>query len=340
MRNPSRFRKNLIIGIASASTALTSLGISAENKSHGLLLVTNKGTRDLSLVDPVAQKQIATIAEEGVTGHEVAASPDGKRAFVPIYGDAGVGHAGSDGQVIRVMDLEKRAIVGTIDYGKGVRPHLPAFNEKDGMLYVTAELENAVSVIDPKTLKIVGSIPTGHPESHMLVLSHDGKRGYTANVSTGTVSVLDLVERKLITDIKVAPRTQRISISPDDRWVITADQTALRLVVIDTHTNTVSDSIPVPAVAFGTAFTHDGHWLMAVLSGANKVAVIDMTKQKPTVTIDVPKAPQTVLIRPDGEVAYVSCDSSKQVAAIDTKTWTVQKLIDVGPGADGLAWAP
>jgi DNA-binding beta-propeller fold protein YncE len=56
-------------------------------------------------------------------------------------------------------------------------------------------------------------------------------------------------------------------------------------------------------------------------------------------TIDVPKAPQEVLIRPDNSVAYVSCDTSHKIAVINLKTWKVDKLIDVGRGADGLAWA-
>ena len=53
------------------------------------------------------------------------------------------------------------------------------------MLYVTTELDKTVSIIDPKTLKIVGSVPTGQEQSHMLVLSRDGSRGYTANVGPG-----------------------------------------------------------------------------------------------------------------------------------------------------------
>jgi DNA-binding beta-propeller fold protein YncE len=56
-------------------------------------------------------------------------------------------------------------------------------------------------------------------------------------------------------------------------------------------------------------------------------------------TIDVPAAPQEVLIRPDGKVAYVSCDASRKVAAISTSDWKVERLIDAGAGADGLAWA-
>ena len=66
-----------------------------------------------------------------------------------------------------VVDLATRKVTGTVDFGKGVRPHCPVFGPKDGMLYVTTELEKSIAVIDPKTLKIVGSVPTGQAESHM-----------------------------------------------------------------------------------------------------------------------------------------------------------------------------
>src|SRR6266481_3724523 len=78
------------------------------SSAGGLLLVANKGDHTLGIIDPVAGRQIGTVAEDGVTGHEVAASLDGKRAFVPIYGDAGVGHPGTDGQLLRVIDLQQR----------------------------------------------------------------------------------------------------------------------------------------------------------------------------------------------------------------------------------------
>jgi hypothetical protein len=56
-------------------------------------------------------------------------------------------------------------------------------------------------------------------------------------------------------------------------------------------------------------------------------------------TIDVPASPQAVLIPPDGKVAFVSCDSEHKIAAIRVGDWSVEKLIDAGQGADGMAWA-
>jgi DNA-binding beta-propeller fold protein YncE len=309
-------------------------------KADDLLLVANKGDRTLSIIDPNTGEQLAAVPEEDVTGHEVVASADGKLAFVPIYGDSGVGHAGTDGGLIRVIDLEKHAIVGTIDFGRGVRPHCAVFGPKNKMLYVTTELENCISIIDPKILQVVGAVPTGQPESHMLAISSDGKTGYTANVGPGTVSVLDMKNGKTLKIIPISKTTQRISISPDDKWVFTSDQTKPQLAVIDTKKNEVVKWIEMPGTGYGTAATPDGRWLIVALNTTNQVAFIDLQKMQVTHVLDVPKSPQEVLIRPDGRFAYVSCDASKQVAVIDLKKIKVEKLLAAGRGADGLAWVP
>jgi YVTN family beta-propeller protein len=306
----------------------------------GYLLVANKGDRALGIIDTASGKQIAAVPEGGVTGHEVIASKDGKIAYVPIYGDSGVGKPGSDGRTMAVIDLASRKVISTFDFGKPLRPHCPIIGPKDGLLYVTTELGNSITVIDPKTLKIVGTVPTGEAESHMLTISRDGKRGYTANVGPGNVSVLDLENRKVVTTIPISGQTQRISISVDDKSVFTSDQMQPRLAVINTATNKVENWIPLPAPGYGTAPTPDGKYLVVAVPNANKVAVIDLKAKKVAQAIDVPKAPQEVLIRPDGKFAYVSCDASGKVAAIRTSDWKVESLIDAGQGADGLAWAP
>jgi YVTN family beta-propeller protein len=269
----------------------------------------------------------------------VVASPDGRFAYVPIYGNSGVGKSGTDGRNIVVIDIAARKIVGNIDFGRGVRPHCAVLGPKDGLLYVTTELDQTISVIDPKTLKITGAVPTGQPESHMLAISPDGKRGYTANVGPGTISVLDMEARKTLAVIPVSGEIQRIAVSVDGRLAFTSDQTKPRLAVIDTESNKVKTWIPLPALGYGSAATPDGRWLVVAVSTANKVAIVDLGTMQVVHEIDVPAAPQEVVVRPDGKVAYVSCDASHKIAAIRTSDWTVEKLIDAGAGADGLAWA-
>jgi YVTN family beta-propeller protein len=304
-----------------------------------LLLVANQHDHNLSLIDPGTAKQIATVAVDGVTGHEVAASPDGKTAYVPIYGDSGVGRPGTDGTKISVIDLASRKVVHTIDFGHGVRPHCAIYDHNSGMLYVTTELDKTVSIIDPKTLKIVGTIPTGQEQSHMLALSRDGSRGYTANVGPGTVSVLDMKGRKTLAIIPISKNTQRIAISPDDSMVFTADQTKPQLAVIDTATNKVKTWVPLPAMGYGTAPTPDGRWLLVALRTSKQVAVVDLKTMQVAKTLDVPDLPAEVLIAPGGKTAYVSCNGKDQVAEIDLAQWKVSRVIDAGKAADGMAWA-
>ncbi len=161
----------------------------------------------------------------------------------------------------------------TSTFGHGVRPHLPVFDPASGLLYVTTELDNSVTIIDPKTWKILGAVPTGQEQSHMLVLSHDGRRGYTANVGPGTVSVLDLEARRTLAVIPVAKTVQRISISNDDKLVFTSDQSSPRLAVIDVASHRVSAWVPLPGTGYGTAATLDGRWLLVAIPAANQVAV-------------------------------------------------------------------
>lgn len=318
---------------------LATLSLVAPSLAADLLLVTNKGDQTLSLIDPATHEQIATVPEDGVTGHEVSTSVDGKHAFVPIFGNSGVGKPGTDGTLIRVIDLDERKITGTIDFKKGVRPHCPVTNAATGLVYCTVENNNAVAIIDPKKMEILGEVSTGEPESHMLTVTRDGKRGFTANVGPGTVSVLDFENPKLVKVIPVCKRTQRISLSVDDKYAFTSDQFVPQLAVIDTEKLEVSHWIPMPGCGYGSAPTPDGKFLVIALANDNKVALIDLEQRKTVKTIDAPKAPQAVLIRPDGKYAYVSCDASKQVMAINLADFTTEKLINAGTTADGLAWA-
>ena len=77
-------------------------GLSAQT-----LLVANQADRTVSVIDPASGQEIATIDEDvpGQWGHEIAGSADGHTAFLPIYGNSGVGKPGIDGQKLLVIDL-------------------------------------------------------------------------------------------------------------------------------------------------------------------------------------------------------------------------------------------
>ncbi|MGC1491690.1 MAG: hypothetical protein WA798_09965, partial [Candidatus Acidiferrum sp.] len=274
------------------------------SSTHGMLVVANQGDHTALLIDPQSRQQLMKVTV-GVNGHEVAVSPDSRLAYVPIYGNSGVGKPGTDGHAIDIIDLHERKMVATIDLGKPLRPHRAQFGP-DGLLYVSAELDKALDVIDPSTRKVLAEIPTGAMESHMFVISPDGQRAYTANVGPGSVSVLDLKNRSLVTVIPVAKTVQRISITPDGKRVFTHDQETPRIAVIDTASNKVSGWISVPSTVYSSSPTPDGLKLLAA-SPAGKLFVIDLATSKIERSFDIPAASGELLVTPDGKFAFVSC---------------------------------
>jgi YVTN family beta-propeller protein len=305
------------------------------------LLVVNQGDATVSVVDATSLAVTAKVMEHTSGrdhGHEVAVSPDGKTAYVPVYGDSGVGRAGTNGHEVLFVNLDSHMVEGFVDFGHGLRPHDPVVDARTGLLYVTTELDKSIAVIDPKTRRIVGSVPTGAEQSHMLVLSHDGRFGYTANVGPGTVSVLDMKERKTLAVIPVAQVVQRIAISNDDKLVFTSDNTQPRLAVIDTATRSVKQWVSLPALGYGAAATKDGRSLLVALPSVNQVGVVDLGTMKVVARIDVGGAPQAIVMQPDGRRAYVSCAGSGTVSVIDVPSMRVIRSVATASGADGMAW--
>jgi YVTN family beta-propeller protein len=344
------FSLSLIIPISLLMFALPLAGPAFDLSEKGTLVVVNQVEHKVVLVEPELNRKFATI-EVGVNGHEVAVSPDGRFAYVPIYGNSGVGKPGTDGATIDVIDIGQRKLSSSIVLGKPVRPHRAEFGP-GGLLYVSAELANAIQIIDPAGQKVVGEIPTGQAQSHMFVFSPDGRRAYTSNVGAGNISVLDIPNRRLIATIPVAKVIQRISISPDGNRIFTHDQDSPRLAVIDVKDGKSADKsgatpsykvttwVDLPGEAYASEPTPDGKWLLVASMKKHLLLAIDLTTLKIAKTFDLPGAPSEILVRPDGGVAFVSCMDSGKIAALDLHTWQLREPIDLTRGVDGLAWLP
>ena len=327
----------LFAGMVLAVSMGVLCNLKAGPASGGLLVIANQKEHTVLVVDPDERKELAKVVV-GVNGHEVMVSKDGKFAYVPIYGNSGVGRPGTDGSTIDVVDLQERKLAATIDLGKPLRPHRAEWGP-DGMLYVTAELGNAVDVLDPSARKIVAEIPTGQKESHMLVISPDGRRAYTANVGAGSVSVLDLTRRSLVTTIPLAKMVQRISISPDGKWVYTHDQDTPRIAVIDKAANRIAHWLEVPTPVYASEPTADGRWLVT-LDRSTHAYVIDLQSMKVAHTYKISDGASEILIRPGGEVAYLSGTGAGKIDVLDLHTWELQKPIELTAGVDGMSWLP
>jgi YVTN family beta-propeller protein len=309
----------------------------APDNTRGFLFVANQGDHTALVVDLDSRKVVSKTGVD-INGHEVAVAPNHHLGYVPIYGNSGVGRPGTDGSTIHVIDLHEGRAINIIHLGKPVRPHCAKF-APDGMLYVSAELANALFVVDPASGKVVGEVPTGAAESHMFVLSPDGHRAYTANVGPGSVSVLDLQKRSVIAVIPVAKTVQRISISTDGRYVFTQDQTAPRIAVIDTATNKLARWIDLPDKVYSSTPTPDGKFLIAnVPSG--KLLVIDLSTEKVAGDYPIPAAIGEIAVDATSDHAYITCPQKGTIEILDIRSGKLESPLILSLGVDGIEWLP
>ncbi len=148
------------------------------------LLALSKRDHTLDIVDP-GNLQIIARAPVGPDPHEVIASADGKTAYASIYG-------GGRYHELSVIDLVAQKALPSIDTGALNGPHGLAF--VGGKVWFTAEGAKAIARYDPATGKIDWIMGTGQNRTHMIYVAPDEKTIYTTNVSSGTVSILELVK--------------------------------------------------------------------------------------------------------------------------------------------------
>ena len=305
----------------------------------GRILVVCKGDRSLEIIDLERGRSTGGVVSSGDRPHEVAASSDGTVGYVPVYSDVGVGVPGSDGRAIDIIDLLRARRLATIELAFASRPHLP-LPGPDGLLYVSTELNESISVFDPRTMRLIRRLPTGAAQSHMFAFSPDGRTIAVANVGPGTVSVIDRGSGALRGIVGVAATVNRISFDTRSRLAFAADQESPRIGVVDTEGLRVVGWIEVPGTAFGTALTTDGRHLVAALRSTCQIGIIDLATHEVVAAIDVPAHPQAIVVHPDGRHAYSACDDSDVVVEVDLLEPSVSRLIPTGRNPDGIAWSP
>jgi YVTN family beta-propeller protein len=71
---------------------------------------------------------------------------------------------------------------------------------------VTAEQSQALLVVDVGAGRVERAIPTGQRGTHMVAVSADGRRAWTANIGSGSVTLVDLARGDTVRTRVTGPR--------------------------------------------------------------------------------------------------------------------------------------
>ena len=298
------------------------------------LLVLNKEDATLSIIDPSTMKTVAQIPT-GEGPHEIAASDDGKMAFIANYGGR------TPGTTISVMDLVAQKELRRVDLGALRRPHGIVFAE--GKVWLTAEQNRLIARYDPAGGQIDWLLGIGQNGTHMLLFSKDRSLLFTSNIGSDSITLLQRGGDPSVwnaTNVSVGKGPEGGDISPDGREYWAANSGDGTVSIIDVATKRVEQTLDVQVNRSNRLkFTLDGKLVLISDLGNNALVVVDAASRKVVKRLNPGRQPEGILISPDGVHAYVAVAGDKNVTVLDLKSLEVTTRIPTGAGPDGMAWA-
>lgn len=303
-----------------------------------VLLVANKAEATVSVLELPGGRILATLPT-AVGPHEIAVSPDGRRAAVTGYGIKG-----EPGRSLTVIDLPSLSVARTIDLGDYRRPHGAAFLPDGRRVIVTAEANAAVVIVDVEAGAVERGIATSQQGTHLVALAPGGTRAYTANIGSGTVTAIDLVAMTASEPRPAIEACEAIAVTPDGKQVWTAGLDRDRIVVLDATTLAVIGDLAAAGRPIRITPTPDGRSMLVSNVTGSALQLVDVATRTAT-TIPVPPrsgpsaVPIGTVISPDGKTAYVALGAEDRVAVVDLATRTITGHLAAGRGPDGLGYS-
>jgi YVTN family beta-propeller protein len=360
MRVPVRFTVQFVSLVATVCLSIVLRGQATPSSS---LLVLSKHDNTLSIVDPSTLQVVARMPV-GEDPHEVIASTDGTTAYVSNYGFGAY-------NTLAAIDLVGHRALPSISLGPLRGPH--GLTYVGGKTWFTAEAAKAIGRYDPATQKVDWILGTGQNRTHMIYVSDDQQRIITTNVSSGTVSIMELEALHMPgpppggmrppnathagaggpppggpmprkdwneTVIRVGNGSEGFDVSPDHHEVWVANAQDGTISVIDIAAKKVVETIQANVGgANRLKFTADGKNVLVSSLGGPDLVIFDTATRREIKRIPVGHGAAGIVIEPNGARAFVACTPDDYVAVIDLHSLAVAGHIQAGGEPDGMAWA-
>jgi YVTN family beta-propeller protein len=313
------------------------------------LVVANKAEATVSLINLVSGEIVATLAT-GEGPHEVGISPDGRFALVSNYG-----YRGGPGQSLTLIDVTAAEVVKTIDLGEYKKPHGVEWID-DERAAVTVEDSRALIVVDVGKGEVIQAIGTEQEVSHMVALDPGGRRAYTANIGSGSITVIDLAQGLLERNIVTGSGAEGIAVSASGAQVWVTNRAADTVTVLNAETFETIKEISSKGFPIRATATPQGQVLVTRARAGDLVIYDTETLQEiRTVAFDLSSiaaagrlfgdrfgdssVPIGVIVDGTGEHAFVAHANADIITEINLATGEVIRPLYAGKEPDGMGFS-
>ena len=196
------------------------------------LLATTERPFGLVMVDTKARRVVRDFDVKGKGPHMVMPTLDGQRAFVSDTDSDAVA-------VVRMTNGETQLIK------TGAKPQGGVFSVDGNRLFVTNNDGNQISVIDTRTLQVVGTIATGKGPAR-IAITPDGKElVYNLQFDPG-VGFADIASAKQVASVGLSGRPLSLTMTRDGRRAFAGIQDQDKVVFISVQGRRIERIIETP----------------------------------------------------------------------------------------------
>jgi len=286
-----------VAAVADIATKASHLALDADART---LIVADPGENRVLALDAANLRVREAWSAPGMPQLPLV-SPDG---IVCVTG-------GGTGTVTLARPAGEGYRVETIAVGRA--PHDPLLARDGEHVWVPCAGGSEVVKVRLADGAIVVRCAVGDGPAHLASDPHNG-RIFTANSWDGSVSCVT-EEGELVRTVESGRWCHAIDITPDGRWLWTANFYDDTLAVFDTQTMERVALLPTERYAHGLDVSPDGRHVVATGFGSDAVRLYDAGSRSEIARIEVGQGSSHTAFF--GGVGYVGCSVSEHVAVVD-----------------------
>jgi YVTN family beta-propeller protein len=196
-------------------------------------------------------------------------------------------------------------------------------------LYVTNSLGDDITVIDLRTLKVVGDIKAGE-HVHGICAQADGRRFFTTIESERNLKVIDTASERIVETVPLTGMPNQCAATPSGRFVGVPIRDGNSVDIVDVLQAKVVKVLPVkvPHNCFNAG--SDDHIYVSSM-GDHTINLIDLKKMNYAAKIPVGGIPRPYAVSKDEKTAYVALTDFHGFAVVNIPGRQLIERVELPP---------
>jgi DNA-binding beta-propeller fold protein YncE len=289
------------------------------------------GVSSEALAGPTAESEEAPANVWAATTSDSPLRPDVSdippRVYVPH-------ERGGD---IAVIDPETMQIVDR--YFVGRTPHHVGPSYDMQLLYVNVMDSNYLTVIDPRSGKPVGRVPTAVP--YNLYFSPDGSKAIVAAEYFNRLDFYDPITWQVAKRLQIPGRgVDHLDFSADGSFLMVSCEFGGEFVKVDLESMTVAGVVRVGGLPVDTKLSPQGDVFYVANQGRHGVSIVDPFAMREVDFLPTGRGAHGMAVSRDTRALYVANRLAGTISVIDFEAWGIAKTWFIGGSPDMVQVSP